>query len=511
MKPTNAILTMGDVLRYYSPTQDVKTYYDFMDDKYDLPVLVGLQNEETPHIFDMAENTNLSIAGTTGSGKSWAVFEFLLNLVLQSHPGDVSFIIMDFKREDLYSTFSRLPHVVGFFNHSDAQMYSNYLKEIVLELDRRKELLNRLGVSKWSELRKSLKDCPEELHKFPWLFVILEETASVLSTLDQESKEAKDEFIGLLVSIAKQARSLGVRLMLISQRTIDKELPRNVASECGVKYAFQLLETDLDLVGMKPVGIIPPVKKGIALFKHAGLTSPIIVKTLGAGGLNDVQISNLIWMLAYEWQLRVDYNEIKNNFPTLNLANNCLERRIKVLQDYKDGKMFKEDVKEKDLSAVVQGVNQDLGYEGSYESSYESSYERSVERKEDKIIASGTKKSKVIDLDDIVNDDVDNDVDNGKENKGIAKSLWGIGKEVSIVRDEDKGNLKEVKAKNKQEEVKKYLSYMNNKLDIQSYIREYGDNNRIKKEELFKIYDREEVLEAELNIEIVEDGDYYRA
>ena len=500
MKPDNNILTLGDVLRYYDPTRDFKTYEDFVDDdKYELPILVGLQDEEVPYIFDMAKNTNIAIAGTSGSGKSWAVFSFMLNLVLQSHPGDVSFVIFDFKRDPLYTTFARLPHVVGFYNHENTMEYIDYIKEIQLEMARRKEILDSAGISKWSELRKGLRDRPEDLHKFPWLFVVLEETASVLNSLEAESKDKRDEFINNLVSIAKQARSFGIRLMLISQRTVSAELPKNVLSECGVRYAFQLKSDDTERMDMKPFGVMPPNKTGIALFKDENLTYPISVKTLGVGGLNDEQIISLVRILAYEWQLRVDYDEIKDNFPTLKLTNNLLERRIQVLNDYKEGRLFQEDVSKLDTDKILNNINKSFGVS-------EGNIEPEIIRKDVGIKATGNKDMGIKatgnkDIDVIVEDDTTElDLDDIVE--GNVVSNWGI----KVEQKDTKVNKDMFDDTNKDD-------FKEGKLDIQEFIRRTGKGvgGKVLKTEVERYYTKKEIREALNNIDIVEDGDYYRA
>lgn len=368
-KVSNSIITWADAIRYYDPIADIKTYKQFIDeDAYDFPIMVGLQNDETPIIFDLSENTNIAVAGTSGSGKSWAVFLLIYNIIIQSYPGDANFIIFDFKGDIQYEAIARLPHVVGLFNHKDRpEMYIEYLKEILAEMNRRTQLLNRLGVSKWSELRKNLKDQPDKLREFPWLFVVMEETAAVLSALESASKrtELRDDYIRITKEIAKQCRSIGIRIIMISQRTTDKDLPRDIESECGVKFTFKLKKADLDRVEMMPTGIIPPKKKGTAVFKEEFLSEPIIIKSLGIGGMNDLQIQNLTRMMAFEWHLRIEDSDIENKYPLFKLVDNRMERRRQVLQDLEEGNFFT-DPRTVDIGAIL-GIDTPKEHKNVYE------------------------------------------------------------------------------------------------------------------------------------------------
>lgn len=522
MKPNDTVVSFGDVLRYCDPVRGIETYYDYIDeDKYDLPILVGLQNSEVPYIFDLAKNTNVAIAGTSGSGKSWGVFEFMFNLVIQCHPGDVSFVIFDFKSETLYSNFARLPHVVGHFNEPASVAYVDYVKEIVAELNRRKALLDALGVSKWADLRRGLKDRPEDLHKFPWLFVVFEEMAALLTALDNESKEIKDAFIKSLVEIAKQSRAYGIKIIMVSQRPIDSNMPRNVLTECGVRYTFRVDKSDYERMDIKALDGGYPDRKGQALFKEEYLSNPIFIKTLGIGGLNDTQMINLLRVLAYDWQLRIDYDEIKDNFPTFNLINNSLERRSMVLRDLKDGNFFELDVKNKDVVSVANDVNANLGYTTSNKTNINTScvsnQKGNIHAKElPKVVPTGSKINhkviKEVDLDPIVEGDTAKDITKSESLPHNLGHNWGIPADVA----KEKLVKKNISVEKVVEDDKHLPDVdMNSKPPIRDFIRKYGENiagvSKIEKSILEKYYSKKEIVEAYNNSEIVIDEEYYRA
>ena len=550
-KVNNIVVTWGDAIRYYDPVTGIQTFKDFIDEeKYGLPIMVGLQNDETPIIFDVDENTNIAIAGTSGSGKSWAVFLLIYNIIIQSHPGDASFIIFDFKGDVQYEALARLPHVVGLFNHKDRpEMYIEYLREVLAEMNRRAELLRELGVSKWSELRKSFRNNPEQRQKFPWLFVIMEETAAVLSSLESQSKDLKDEYIRVTKEIAKQCRSLGIRIVMISQRTTSGDLPRDIESECGVKFTFKLKESDLERVEMLPTGVIPPKKKGTAVFKEEFLTEPIVIKSLGIGGLNDFQIQNLTRMIAFEWHLRIN-DDIINNFPIFNVVNNWRVRRQQVLEDLKNGNYFN-DVTKINLSEVINklGGNAGAPIGGTSTSGNSTSTRTQVpkvkiytpEHYEVEEIRQEVIEDEYFDIDDLYKDEYEEDIEvepeeliedeteefvEDKNNKGKPNSrpmrlggMMGAGarkgstkpkNDYTKVEEMVKENVKEVaKVEEPVSERTKVEERPKRKIDIVEFIIKYGEGEfgerKVPHEIIRKYYTEEEIEDALASIAIVDD------
>lgn len=571
-KPSNSIVTWGDIIRYYDPVTDKKTYEEFMSPKYRFPVIAGLQNDETPIIFDIAKNTSMAIAGTSGSGKSWVVYSLLFNILIQCHPGDANFVILDFKGDPQYMELARMPHVVGY--HGEIERYNDYLKEIVLELNRRKQITKKIGISKWDDIRDKFKDDPEKLHKFPWLFVVIEETAAVLSSLETASKktELKDEFIRNLKEVAKQGRSLGMRIIMISQRTTDKELPRDIEAECGVKFTLKLKDADLDRVDMLPSGVVAPRRKGVAVFKEENLTEPIIIKTMGIGGLNDEQVKNLTRMLAFEWNLRVSDEELARQYPTFKLTDNRSVRREQVFEDLKNERYFI-DVDNIDLDAVLGQIDGTLPekkpvkqpVKQPVESSWEEFFVEPVKDEEDEEIEYlypytededyeedykedyKEDSTGLIDIDDLVNPNQEElvDIDQIVQKPVITEpdtqpvrrtprqmtGMMGPGMQRRTTNTTQKEPVETQPAEKPQQVTKPVVpdkpverpvtkrrspnTEMKKKKSIVEFILTYGEKDSItgaskmKHETLTKYYSRVEISEALGNIEIVDQEGYF--
>lgn len=161
------------------------------------------------------------IAGMTGSGKSEFIITFILSMCLNFNPLEVSFVLIDYKGGGLTGAFEnkltnvRLPHLAGTITNLDKAEIKRSLLSIHSELNRRQELFNQakmrlnentLDIYKYQKLyRDGLIDEP-----ISHLFIICDEFA--------ELKSQQPEFMDELISTARIGRSLGVHLILATQK-----------------------------------------------------------------------------------------------------------------------------------------------------------------------------------------------------------------------------------------------------------------------------------------------------
>jgi S-DNA-T family DNA segregation ATPase FtsK/SpoIIIE len=155
------------------------------------------------------------IAGMTGSGKSEFIMTFILSLAVNYHPDEVAFILIDYKGGGMANTFTNLPHLAGTITNLDGAAVKRSLISIQSELKRRQgifsETSKNLGVSnidiyKYQKLYRENKVSEPLQH----LFIISDEFA--------ELKTNQPEFMEQLVSAARIGRSLGVHLILATQK-----------------------------------------------------------------------------------------------------------------------------------------------------------------------------------------------------------------------------------------------------------------------------------------------------
>lgn len=155
------------------------------------------------------------VAGMTGSGKSEFIITYILSLAVNYHPEEVAFILIDYKGGGMAKSFEKLPHTAGIITNLDGSAIKRSLVSIESELKRRQaifaEASKKVGVSnidiyKYQKLYREGTVTEPLQH----LFIISDEFA--------ELKTQQPEFMTQLVSAARIGRSLGVHLILATQK-----------------------------------------------------------------------------------------------------------------------------------------------------------------------------------------------------------------------------------------------------------------------------------------------------
>lgn len=155
------------------------------------------------------------VAGMTGSGKSEFIITYILSLAVNYHPNEVAFILIDYKGGGMAKSFENLPHTAGIITNLDGAAIKRSLVSIESELKRRQaifaEVSKKVGVSN-IDIYKYQKLYREGTVREPLqhLFIISDEFA--------ELKTQQPEFMTQLVSAARIGRSLGVHLILATQK-----------------------------------------------------------------------------------------------------------------------------------------------------------------------------------------------------------------------------------------------------------------------------------------------------
>ena len=161
------------------------------------------------------------IAGMTGSGKSEFIITYVLSLAINYHPNDVSFILIDYKGGGLTGAFKnedtgiKLPHLAGTITNLDVLELNRSLVSIQSELRRRQAVFN--------EARQKLNEGTIDIYKYQKYYHEgqVEAPISHLLLISDEFAELKvqqPEFMDQLISAARIGRSLGVHLILATQK-----------------------------------------------------------------------------------------------------------------------------------------------------------------------------------------------------------------------------------------------------------------------------------------------------
>ena len=149
------------------------------------------------------------VAGTTGSGKSELLQSFIISLAINYHPHEVSFVLIDYKGGGMANAFVDLPHLVGTITNLGGNQTARALVSIKSELKRRQAIFGEFNVNHIDNYQKLYRK-KQATEPLPHLIIIADEFA--------ELKKEQPEFMQELVSAARVGRSLGVHLILATQK-----------------------------------------------------------------------------------------------------------------------------------------------------------------------------------------------------------------------------------------------------------------------------------------------------
>lgn len=161
------------------------------------------------------------IAGMTGSGKSEFIITYILSLAINYSPDDVEFILIDYKGGGLAFAFENkttgmcLPHLAGTITNLDKAEMDRTLVSIDSEIKRRQKVFN--------DARDKLGESTIDIYKYQKMYRagLVKEPVSHLFIISDEFAELKNqqpEFMEQLISTARIGRSLGVHLILATQK-----------------------------------------------------------------------------------------------------------------------------------------------------------------------------------------------------------------------------------------------------------------------------------------------------
>ncbi|AKA06853.1 cell division protein FtsK [Streptomyces noursei ZPM] len=184
-----------------------------------LRVPIGLNDAHEPMLLDLKESSELGMGphglcvGATGSGKSELLRTIVLALAATHPPEDLSLVLVDYKGGATFAPFAGLPHVAGVITNLENQagLVERVHASLAGEVKRRQQVLKDAGnvadIGDYAALRAHGRP---DLEALPHLFVVIDEFGELLT--------AKPDFIDLFLSIGRIGRSIGVHLLLSSQR-----------------------------------------------------------------------------------------------------------------------------------------------------------------------------------------------------------------------------------------------------------------------------------------------------
>jgi len=187
--------------------------------------MIGVTESEPLWIDIANDGPHGLVAGTTGSGKSELLRTLVTSMAYQVDPDHLNFVLIDFKGGGAFDVCADLPHVVAVVTDLDEHLAERALRCLKAELRLREERLRDAGAT---DLGEYLRDGGTRL---PRLVVIIDEFATLAAELP--------DFLDSLVDIAQRGRSMGVHMILATQRP-SGVLDDKVKSNTNLRIALRV-------------------------------------------------------------------------------------------------------------------------------------------------------------------------------------------------------------------------------------------------------------------------------
>jgi DNA segregation ATPase FtsK/SpoIIIE, S-DNA-T family len=191
---------------------------------------IGLTDDGTPVTLDLKEAARDGmgphglIVGATGSGKSELLRTLLTGLAVRHSPDLLSLVLIDFKGGATFAPMAQLPHVAGLITNlaDDLALVDRVRDALIGEQQRRQRVLRDAGnvdSIREYQIRQAAGELDvngQPLEPLPYLLVVVDEFGELLS--------GRPDFISLFVQIGRVGRSLGIHLLLATQRLEEGRL-----------------------------------------------------------------------------------------------------------------------------------------------------------------------------------------------------------------------------------------------------------------------------------------------
>jgi S-DNA-T family DNA segregation ATPase FtsK/SpoIIIE len=221
-----------------------------------------------PHVLDLRlHGPHALVGGTTGAGKSEMLQSWIVGMALSNSPQRLTFLLVDYKGGSAFSDCVNLPHTVGLVTDLSPHLVRRALTSLSAELRYRENILHRKRAKDLASLeRDGDPDAP------PSLVIVVDEFAALVQEVP--------EFVDGVVNVAQRGRSLGLHLILATQRP-SGVIRENLRANTNLRIALRMADAadSTDVIGTKVAAGFDPTIPGRA----ASRTGPIALVPFQTG------------------------------------------------------------------------------------------------------------------------------------------------------------------------------------------------------------------------------------
>ncbi|WP_420427066.1 DNA translocase FtsK [Algiphilus sp.] len=256
------------------------------------PLTMGLGKDIAgrPVVVDLGKMPHLMVAGTTGSGKSVAINTMILSMLYKATHKQLRFIFIDPKMLEL-SVYEGIPHLLTPVV-TDMKDAANALRWCVGEMERRYQLMTRVGVRNLAGLNKKVREAiergepmedplqsaplfadgeedpdappkPRLEEEIPHIVVVIDELADMMMVVGKKVEE-------LIARIAQKARAAGIHLIVATQRPSVDVITGLIKANIPTRLAFQVASRVDSRTILDEIGAETLLGHGDSLFRPVG-------------------------------------------------------------------------------------------------------------------------------------------------------------------------------------------------------------------------------------------------
>ncbi|MDP9792710.1 S-DNA-T family DNA segregation ATPase FtsK/SpoIIIE [Catenuloplanes nepalensis] len=244
-----------DVLGLEPPSPEkVRTGWNLRPRSTQAVLGIGLDGEFAVDL--VRDGPHALIAGTTGAGKSELLQTLVATLAVANRPDEMTFVLVDYKGGSAFAECEQLPHTVGMVTDLDTHLVERALTSLGAELRRREHMLAAHGapdIVVYHDRRSRNASLPP----LPRLVIVIDEFASMVRELPT--------FVTGLVNIAQRGRSLGIHLVLATQRPSGAVTP-DIRANTNLRIALRTTDPSesRDIIDAPDAGELSPRTPGRA-------------------------------------------------------------------------------------------------------------------------------------------------------------------------------------------------------------------------------------------------------
>ncbi|MFE5257260.1 FtsK/SpoIIIE domain-containing protein [Streptomyces coelicoflavus] len=236
---------------------------------------VGIAADGTFMLDIRRDGPHALVAGTTGAGKSELLQTIITSLAVVNRPDALNYVLIDYKGGSAFMDCARLPHTVGMVSDLDAHLTERALASLAAELHRREKILFDAAAKDIEDYNDTRRLRPE-LEPMPRLVLVIDEFASLVAELP--------DFVAGLVDIARRGRSLGVHLILATQRPAGV-VSADIRANTNLRIALRVTDASesIDVIDAPDSGAIAKSTPG-RMYVRSGAQSLVGVQSARIGG-----------------------------------------------------------------------------------------------------------------------------------------------------------------------------------------------------------------------------------